>query len=94
MGTKVKPWPLCSWSKAKHNMKVGIIDFKRTPNWTFINESSVEGPYFLEFIYTLHRQSRPGMTKLLVWLWICRTKEAKVQVLYYVHNAMYRDIYD
>jgi hypothetical protein len=29
------------------------------------------------------------MTDLPVWLWICGTKEAKVQVSHYAHSAMY-----
>jgi hypothetical protein len=34
------------------------------------------------------------MTQPLVWLWICGTKEAKVQVSHYVHNGTFRDTYD
>jgi hypothetical protein len=34
------------------------------------------------------------MTEPLVWLWICGTKEAKVQVSHFVHNGIFGDTYD
>lgn len=34
------------------------------------------------------------MIDLLVWLWICEMKEAKVQVSHYVHSTMYRNTYN
>jgi hypothetical protein len=59
MDTKLGPWPPYRWNNATVNMKVGIIDLGCTPNWTSINESSRERPYFLEFVSTLHKQSEP-----------------------------------
>jgi hypothetical protein len=92
--TKLGPWPPSSWSKAKENLKLGIIDFKWTPNWTSINESSAERPYFLDFMSTMHRQTQPCMNDPPMWLWICGSKEAEVQVSHYAHNAMYKDTYE
>jgi hypothetical protein len=34
------------------------------------------------------------MTDPPMWLWICWSKEAEVQVSHYAHNAMYRDMYE
>jgi hypothetical protein len=34
------------------------------------------------------------MTNPSVWFWICRIKEAEVQVSYYMHDGMFRDTYD
>jgi hypothetical protein len=78
----------------KENLKLGIVDFRRTPNWTSINESSAERPYFLDFMSTMHRQTQPRLTDPPVWLWICGSKEAKVQVSHDAHSSMYRDTYE
>ena len=71
-----------------------IIDFRQTPNWTSINQSFAKRPYFLDFMSTMHRQTQPHMTDPPVWLWICGSKEAEVQVSHYAHNALYRDMYE
>jgi hypothetical protein len=75
-------------ARLRRTSKLGIIDFKRTPNWTSIKESSTERPYFLDFISTMYRQSQPFMIDPPVWLWICGTKEAEVQVSHYAHSPM------
>jgi hypothetical protein len=40
------------------------------------------------------RQSQPAMTKPPIWLWICGSKEAEVQVSTYTHKTMFTDLYD
>jgi hypothetical protein len=34
------------------------------------------------------------MTKPPIWLWICGSKEAEVQVSTYAHKTMFTDLYD
>ena len=53
MNVKLGPWPTSSWSKAQENLKLGIIDFKLTLNFTSLQESSTDRPYFLEFVTML-----------------------------------------
>jgi hypothetical protein len=76
------------------NIKFGIIDFGSIPNWTSITSGFAEMPYFKHFMGTLQRQSEPRITYLPMWLWICRTKEAKVQVMHYAYSGMFRNTYD
>jgi hypothetical protein len=42
----------------------------------------------------LQRQSQPAMTETPIWLWICGSKEAEVQVSTYAHKPMFTDVYD
>jgi hypothetical protein len=94
MNVKLGPWPTGSWSEAQENMKLGIIDFRRTPNFMSLQESSADRLYFLEFMTMLQRQSEPRITQLPMWLWICGTKEAEVQEFHYAHSGMFRDTYN
>jgi hypothetical protein len=34
-----------------------------------------------------------AMTGPPIWLWICGTKEAEVQVFHYTHKRMFTDLY-
>jgi hypothetical protein len=55
MNVKLGPWPIGSWSEAHENLKLGIIDFMQTPNFTSLQESFANRPYFLEFVTMLQR---------------------------------------
>lgn len=57
------------------------------------NGSSMKA-YFEEFMETLQRQSLLGMTNLLVWLWLSKTKRAKVHIILYMHEPMFQEIYN
>jgi hypothetical protein len=39
-------WPPSRWNEALQNLKVGIINFRRIPNWTSITTSFAKRPYF------------------------------------------------
>jgi hypothetical protein len=42
----------------------------------------------------LRRHPLPSMTDLLVWLRICGSKKAKVQVSHYVYKTLFTNLYD
>jgi hypothetical protein len=73
---------------------LGIIDFNRIPNFTSLNKTSTQKLYFEEFVGALQRQSQPAMTDPPIWLWICGSKEAEVQVSNYAHKSMFIDLYN
>jgi hypothetical protein len=77
-----------------HALVLGIIDFKRVPNFTQVSKTTAQRPYFDEFMGTLQRQSQPAMTETPIWLWICGSKEAEVQVSTYAHKPMFTYVYD
>jgi hypothetical protein len=77
-----------------HVLVLGIIDFRRVPNFTQVSKTTAQRPYFDEFMGALQRQSQPTMNETPIWLWICGSKEAEVQVSTYVHKPMFIDVYD
>jgi hypothetical protein len=77
-----------------HALILGIIDFRHVPNFTSINKTTTQKPYFEEFMGALQRQSQPAMTDPPIWLWICGSKEVEVQVFHYTHKSMFMDLYD
>jgi hypothetical protein len=77
-----------------HTLVLGIIDFRRVPNFTQVSKTTAQKPYFEEFMGVLQRQSQPSMTEPPIWLWICGSKEAKIQVSIYAHKTMFMDLYD
>ncbi len=61
-------------------MKLGIIDFRNIPGFTTVMFSTVQSPFFEEFIQLFCSQSNPGITDPPVWMWICGYKDAEVMV--------------
>jgi hypothetical protein len=77
-----------------HALVLEIIDFRRVPNFTQVNKTTPQKPYFKEFMNALQRQSQPTMTEPPIWLWICGSKEAEIQVSTFVHKTMFTDVYE
>jgi hypothetical protein len=94
LNTRLGPWLENNWETVAHALVKGIIDFRRVPNFTQVSKTTVQRPYFDEFMGALQRQSQPAMTETPIWLWICGSKEAEVQVSTYVHKPMFTDVYD
>jgi hypothetical protein len=94
LNTRLGPRPGNSWETVAHALILGIIDFRRVPNFTQVSKTTAQRPYFDEFMGALQRQSEPAMTETPIWLWICGSKEAKVQVSTYAHKPMFTDVYD
>ena len=42
----------------------------------------------------LQRQSQPKINEPPIWLWICRSKEAEIQVSTFAHKTMFTDVYN
>jgi hypothetical protein len=59
-----------------------MIDFRRIPNWTDASKGSARKSYFEDFMEALQSQTQLRMTNLPMRLWICETKESKVQVFH------------
>ena len=76
-----------------HALVLAIIDFKRVPNFTQVNKGTAHRPYFEDFTNALQRQSQPTINEPPIWLWICRTKEAKIQVSTFAHKSIFLDSY-
>jgi hypothetical protein len=53
MSNKLGAWPDSNWNTVFHNLKLGIINFRRVSNWTTISDGSVKMPYFEEFMEKL-----------------------------------------
>ena len=94
MNTKLGPWPINSWKTVAHSLVFGIIDFRSISNFTQVSKTTTRKPYFEEFMAVLQRQSQPSMIDLPIWLWICRSKEAEVQVSTYTHMTIFTDLYE
>jgi hypothetical protein len=45
---RLGPWPQNSWETVSHNLVLGIIDFRRVPNFTSLCKTSAQKPYFKE----------------------------------------------
>jgi hypothetical protein len=94
LNIRLGPWPENSWETVAHTLVLGIIDFRRVPNFTQVSKTTTQRPYFDEFMGALQRQSQPVMTETPIWLWICGSKEAEVQVSTYAHKPMFTDVYE
>ena len=94
MNTRLGPWPGNSWEELAHALVLGIIDFRRVPNWTQVSKGSASRPYFEDFTNALQRQSQPTINEPPIWLWICGTKEAEVQISTFAHKSIFTDVYD
>jgi hypothetical protein len=94
LNNKLGPWPENSWENVAHALVLGIIDFRRIPNFMQVNKTTAQKPYFEEFMNALQRQSQPTMTEPPIWLWICGSKEAEIQVSTFVHKTMFTDVYE
>jgi hypothetical protein len=77
-----------------HALILGIIDFRRVPNLMSVSKITTQKSYFEEFMGALQRESQPAMIDPPNWIWICRSKEAEVQVSHYTHKSMFTDLYD
>ena len=65
-----------------------LIDFRCVPNFTQVNKTIAQKPYFKDFMNALQRQSQPTINELSIWLWIYRSKEAKIQVSTFIHKCL------
>lgn len=81
-------WPNLRWEEGRDDLSLGIIDFRRVPNFTSSAESSIKKPYFESFIETLEKQSAPGMTDPPAWVWICGDKHATSQIVHYTQEKL------
>jgi hypothetical protein len=50
LNTRLGPWPENSWETVAHALVLGIIDFRRVPNFTQVNKTTAQRPYFDEFM--------------------------------------------
>jgi hypothetical protein len=94
MNTKLGPWPENRWEMVAHSLILGIIDFRRVPNFMQVSKTTAYKPYFEEFMAVLQIQFQPSMINPPIWLWICGSKEAEVQVSTYAHRTMFTDLYE
>ena len=94
LNNKLGPWPENTWENLAHALVLGIIDFRRVPNFTQVNKGTAQRPYFEDFTNALQRQSQPTINEPPIWLWICGTKEAEIQVSTFAQKSIFKDSYD
>jgi hypothetical protein len=91
---KLGAWPENTWENIQHTLILGIIDFRRVPGFTQVNKHNVQRPYFEDFTNALQRQSQPTINEPPVWLWICGSKEAEIQVASFAQKSIFTEVYD
>ena len=94
VSTKLGPWPENTWENVAHTLVLGIIDFRRVPGFTQISKTTAQRPYFEDITNALQKQSQPTINEPPVWLWICGSKEAEIQVSTFAHKSIFTDVYD
>ena len=94
LNTKLGLWPEDSWEKVAHALVLGIIGFRRVPNFTQVSKSTTQRPYFEDFTNALQKQSQPTINEPPVWLRICGSKEAEIQVSIFAQKSIFKDVYD
>ena len=64
-------WPSDIWHTQGRNANFGIIDFRFVPGVTGKARSSVQKPFFEEFMNLISSKGQPVLTELPSWLFIC-----------------------
>ena len=77
-----------------HTLVLGIIDFRRVPSFTQVNKTTAQRPYFEDITNALQKQSQPTINEPPIWLWICGSKEAEIQVSTFAHKSIFTDVYE
>jgi hypothetical protein len=91
---KIGAWPENTWENLQHTLMLGIIDFRRVPGFTQVSKTNAQRPYFEDFTNALQKQSQPTINEPPVWLWICGSKEAEIQISTFAHKSIFTDVYD
>ena len=94
MNNKLGPWPENSWVNVAIALVLGIINFKCIPNFTQVNKTTVQKPYFEDITNALQRQSQPAINEPPIWLSICGSKKAEIQASTFAHKSMFTTVYD
>ena len=81
-------WAEGRWESCRDDLALGIIDFRRVPNFTCAAEYSASKPYFQSFMNLLSNQSAPGLTDPPAWLWICGDTVAETQIRAFAQDHM------
>ena len=93
LNNKLGPRLEDSLENVAHVLMLGIIDFRRIPNFTQVNKTTRQKPYLEDLMNALQRQSQLIINELSIWLWICGSKEAKIQASTFAHKSMFTDVY-
>jgi hypothetical protein len=93
-GAQLGDWPRSTWEDHVEDLKLAIIDFRNIPGFTTVKSSTVQSPFFEEFIQLLCSQSSPGITDPPVWMWICGYKDAEVMVSSFANTDRFRSEYE
>ena len=94
MNNKFGPGLENIWEDVAHALVLGIINFMCVPNFTQVNKGTTQRPYFEDFTNALQRQSQSTINEPPIWLWICGSKEAEIQVSTFAHKSIFLDVYD
>lgn len=73
-------WPSNKWTDYGGNAKLGIIDFRFMPGNSRKSSSTIEKPYFEEFMKVFASQYEPALTDLPCWLFICGDERDYLEV--------------
>ena len=87
-------WPSNSWEIQGRNAKLGVIDFRFVPGVTGKERSSVEKPFFEEFMKLISSKGQPVLTDLPSWLFICGDVTALEQVEEFAKKPPLVEVFD
>lgn len=87
-------WPNNSWSEHGMNAKLGIVDFRFIPGIAGKSSSSIEKPYFQEFMNLFMKQDKPAFTDLPCWMFICGDDASFKQVEAFAKKAPFAGVFE
>lgn len=90
----LESWPSDSWQTVASNVKLGVIDFRFIPGTSGKSRSTVEKPYFEEFMKIFSSKGQPELTELPAWLFICGDSDSYSQVEAFARKPPLAGVYD
>ena len=87
-------WPSDSWQNLGSNAKFGVIDFRCVPGVSGKSRSSVEKPYFEEFMKLMSSKGQPMLTDIPSWLFVCGDDEAFEEIEAFAQSPPLVGVFD
>lgn len=83
------PWGPDTWDIEGEDANLGIIDFRLIPGTGGKAKSSIEKPFFEQFMKYFANQKEPSLSSLPCWLFICGNGDDYLQVEAFARNTEY-----
>jgi len=85
---------LNTWTKHGNNAKLGIIDFRFLLSNIGESNSTVEKPFFEEFMNVFSSHNEPTLTDLPCWVFIYGDKSDYLQVEAFAKKSPFTSLYE